>query len=421
MRDLVSLETPNPSFRKVVLLVCIAQTFATVGAFSVPALLPNFIDLWRLTNTEAGWITGGFYLAYVLTVPILVSLTDRVDPKKIYLIGVGSIAVAGLGYAWLAEGFWSALAFRALWGVGWAGSYMPGLKALSDLVEGPQQSRAVAAHAASVGISSAASFIIAGLVAGAYGWRWGIALGGFGAIAAGFLIAVLFPARTPKREGIERVNLFDFRPIFRNRSAMAYSIGYGVHTFEMSALRNWVVAFLTFAAAYQGVRTTVEWATPTAVATAMGLGGVLASVFGNEMARRLGRRRWILLVMGSGTALAAGFGFSPGFSYSLTVGLVLIYGGLIWADSACLTAGTAGSAEPGQRGATLAVHSMLGYAGGFIGPLVIGIMLDIFGADTPTGWGLAFFASVGILLLGPVVIIVLKPASLDGDRKANTG
>jgi len=41
---------------------------------------------------------------------------------------------------------------------------MPGLKALSDLAEGPRQSRAVAAHAAAVGISGALSFGVAGAV-----------------------------------------------------------------------------------------------------------------------------------------------------------------------------------------------------------------------------------------------------------------
>ena len=415
----MSFDAPALSFRKIVLLVCIAQTLATVGAFAVPALLPVFIGSWGLTNTEAGWITGGFYLAYVLAVPILVALTDRIDPKRIYLIGVGSIALAGLGYAWLADGFWSALAFRMLWGFGWAGSYMPGLKAMSDLIEGPQQSRAVAAHAASVGVSSAASFLIAGMVAETFGWRWGVALGGVGAVVAGLLMGVSFPARTPKPQESRTANLLDFRPVFRNRSAMAYSIGYGVHTFEMSAFRNWVVAFLTFAAAYQGVKDIAEWLSPIVVATAMGLLGVGASVFGNEIARRIGRCRWVLVIMWSGIAVSGVVGFAPAISYTIAVSLVLLYGALIWADSASLTAGTTGSAVRGQRGATLAVHSMLGYAGGFLGPLVIGVMLDIFGAGTPIGWWLAFLASGGILLLGPVAIIVLKPASLDGDREAH--
>ena len=197
---------------------------------------------------------------------------------------------------------------------------------------------------------------------------------------------------------------------------MAYAIGYGVHTFEMSVLRKWVVAFLTFAAVYQGTTGVADWLSPTAVATTMGLLGVWASVSGNEMARGFGRRRWILLVMGLGIIVAAGIGFAPTVSYPFAAGLILVYAVLIWADSFVLTAGATGSAEPGQRGATLAVHSTLGYSGGFIGPLVIGVMLDVFGADTPEGWGMAFLTTVGILAIGPLAIVILKPQALPGDR-----
>jgi MFS family permease len=52
---------------------------------------------------------------------------------------------------------------------------------------------------------------------------------------------------------------------------------------------------------------------------------------------------------------------------------------LIWLDSSSLTAGAAGSADPSRRGATLALHSMAGYAGGFVGPLMIGWILDLAG------------------------------------------
>src|SRR5262245_38468842 len=132
------------TLNRAVVAMCAAQACAQIGAFSVAALLPTLIAVWSLSNTEAGWISGIYYAAYTLVVPFLSSLTDRVDPKRVYLGSVGLTAVAFAGLVAVATGFWSALAFRALMGAGWAGSYMPGLKALSDLAEGPQQSRAVA-------------------------------------------------------------------------------------------------------------------------------------------------------------------------------------------------------------------------------------------------------------------------------------
>ena len=229
-----------------VVAMCAAQACAQIGAFGVAALLPTLIAAWSLSNTEAGWISGIYYAAYTLVVPLLSSLTDRVDPKRVYLGSVALTAVAFAGFAWAATGFWSALAFRALMGAGWAGSYMPGLKALSDLAEGSQQSRAVAAHAAAVGVSGALSFGVAGAVNAWLGWQWALVPGALGAALAFVLVLVGLPARPVRTAARPRGALLDFRPILRNRSALAYSLAYCVHTWEMSALRGWVVAFLTF-------------------------------------------------------------------------------------------------------------------------------------------------------------------------------
>ena len=79
------------------------------------------------------------------------------------------------------------------------------------------------------------------------------------------------------------------------------------------------------------------------------------------------------------------------------------------------SAGATGSALPGQRGATLAVHSTLGYAGGFMGPLVLGAILDLAGGESVLGWGLGFAHVAVVLLVGPLALAVLKPASLAGD------
>jgi hypothetical protein len=81
-----------------------------------------------------------------------------------------------------------------------------------------------------------------------------------------------------------------------------------------------------------------------------------------------------------------------------------------------LTAGSAGSAEPGRRGATLAVHSTLGYAGGFLGPLALVATLDLLGGASVLGWGVAFGHVTVALLLGALAFAWLRPADLAGDR-----
>jgi hypothetical protein len=71
--------------RNLVAWICIAQVLVQLGAFFWPALLPGLITRWGLTNSEAGWIIAVFYGAYIVAVPVLVTLTDRLDPKHLPL------------------------------------------------------------------------------------------------------------------------------------------------------------------------------------------------------------------------------------------------------------------------------------------------------------------------------------------------
>jgi hypothetical protein len=38
----------------------------------------------------------------------------------------------------------------------------------------------------------------------------------------------------------------------------------------------------------------------------------------------------------------------------------------------------------------MGLHSMAGYAGGFVGPLLCGVVLDLAGGEGALAWGLAF-------------------------------
>ena len=57
--------------------ICAAEILGLAGFSTVPALLPQFIETWSLTNTQAGWLAGIMSAGYMLAVVPLVSLTDR--------------------------------------------------------------------------------------------------------------------------------------------------------------------------------------------------------------------------------------------------------------------------------------------------------------------------------------------------------
>jgi predicted MFS family arabinose efflux permease len=284
-------------------------------------------------------------------------------------------------------------------------------------VDAKMMSRATAGHAASIGISGALSFAAGDFLASLGGWHTAFLAAAASAAVAWVLVAVIVPhqrgrSAAPAKDG---QGLYDFRPVFRNTSAMAYAIAYCIHTLEMSALRGWGVAFLGYVAASTGA-VAATFLSPAFIATGLGLIGTFASVAGNEAAIRYGRKRLIVTAMLASILIGATIGFLGSMSYALAAALLTVYGIVIWLDSSSLTAGTAGTAEPSRRGATLAVHSMLGYAGGFIGPLMVGWVLDLSGGMSQLGWGLSFFSIAMLMALALLAFWVIQPRELEGDK-----
>jgi len=334
-------------------------------------------------------------------VPVLVALTDRVPVRRIYMLGTGLTALSHFGFALFADGFWSALLLRLLAGIGWAGTYMPGLKAIADPLEGTAQSRAVSWHAAGVGISGAASFTIAGLVASLAGPSVAFLLGGATALSAVLIAATVMPSvlGVPTTKAPSR-RLLDFRPVLRNRAAMGWIVGYTVHTWELSALRAWGVTFLAAVCANQGAP---RWLPdPTVLFTLAGLAGIAFSITCNETAQRWGRAHVVSVAMSTAAVLSLLTRWSATAPAVLAAALVALWNAAIYFDSSALTAGTVQAADKELRGATMGLHSMCGYAGGFIGPLGVGLVLDW--AGNVDGWGLAFGHLALITLTGLFVL-----------------
>jgi hypothetical protein len=57
----------------------------------------------------------------------------------------------------------------------------------------------------------------------------------------------------------------------------------------------------------------------------------------------------------------------------------------------------------------MAVHSFVGFAGGFVGSLVFGMILDFAGGRDDVGaWGLGFVSLGVVAALGPVALVMLS-------------
>lgn len=391
---------------KQVAAFCLAEILGMAGFATFSALIPTFISEWHLSHTQAGWISGIYFAGYMGAVPVLVSLTDRADPRRIYLVSTALAAFSMLGYALLAEGFWSALVFRALAGIGLAGTYMPGLKSLSDRTDGPLQLRVLAFYTSSFSIGAAFSFLISGEIAEVYGWRWAFAMATLGSMVSFLIVLLTIPPARVQSTPLPQTSLLDFRPILKNPKAMGYIIAYGAHIWEMFGQRSWIVAFLAFSQSLQPEGTS-GLIPATVIAALVNLVGVPASIAGNELAMKFDRVRVVTVWMLTSVLASCALGFSGSLPYLLVAGLCLVHGVTAYGDSAAITAGAVAAAAPGYRGTTMALHSFVGFGCGFLGPLIFGVVLDLLGGNSSMAWGLAF-ASLGLAATtGPLALRAL--------------
>src|ERR1700731_907127 len=229
----------------VVAALCAAEILGLAGFSIVPALLPQFIEAWSLTNTQAGWLAGIVSAGYMLAVIPLVGLTDRRPARHIYLASSGLSALSCFGMA-LCDSLLPALGFRALVGIAMAGMYMPGLRALTHGVKGATRPRIAAWYTSSFTIGASLSFLF-GRVGTLLGWRSAFVIAGILG-AAGVLIAWAALPRGDSGDEEESQPLLDFRPVLANRDVLALIVGYAAAIWGCVGLRQWIVVFLTFCA-----------------------------------------------------------------------------------------------------------------------------------------------------------------------------
>lgn len=373
-----------------------------LGAFAFPALQNELGARWGLTNTQAGLINGIYFAGYALAVTVLASLTDRFDARGIHLAGAAVSALAAAGFGFFASGFLSALLFRLLAGLGLAATFIPGLRALVDRLPENTRVRGMALYTATFSLGMSASFWMSGELAARFGWR-----AAFFASAAGAALALLVAASVlPPRAvapGTGEAAAGRLLAVLSDRRVMPYILAYAGHMWELFAFRSWIVAFLAFSRGFGG--RPALGPRPATVAAMIGIVAMGANVAGAELATRLGRRRVLTAIMGTSALLAAAVGFMAAWPYVAVVCVTVFYSLFVQGDSAALYAGALQAADPARRGATLAVHSLLGFVAAALGSSGVGLVLDATqGGRTVVSWGAAF-AAMGLgAALGPLFL-----------------
>src|SRR6266403_1948554 len=298
--------------------MCVGQLGSLLPHVVVPSILAAFlIPEWHLTGAQAGLLAGSGAAGYMLTVPVLATLTDRIDARKILIAGSALSALGTFLFGMFATGLWSGALFNAIAGAGFAGAYMPGLKALTDRLAPGDSSRAITLYTSSFSFGVGLSFLVSQLVADSFGWRSAFFVTALGPMVMLLVCFLLRPIEPKPAQG----RLLDFAPVFRNTEAMGFILGYGAHCFELYGIRTWLVAFWTFVA----IKNSESVLTPIVVSVLFSVLAMPASILGNELALKFGRHRAISAVMFVSAFVALMIGVSADQSPWFLLPLIMIY------------------------------------------------------------------------------------------------
>jgi predicted MFS family arabinose efflux permease len=265
----------------------------------------------------------------------------------------------------------------------------------------------VTLYTSSFSLGVGLSFLVSQLVAENLGWRPAFLITALGPLVMLTASALLKPVE-PKP--VNSRPLLNFGPVVRNTSAMGFVLGYGAHCFELYGIRTWIVAFWTFVIASHGQPSLL---TPLIVSFVFSILAMPASILGNELALKLGRHRAITFVMFASAAVALLIGIMSDKSPWLLLPLLLVYAVTVPADSGALTSGMTMAADPDNRGATMAMHSTVGFSLSALGAWALGVALDAGGGPgNATAWTGAFVVLAIGILLGPLALYWSRKASL---------
>ncbi|WP_407113392.1 MFS transporter [Bradyrhizobium sp. LMG 9283] len=385
--------------------MCIGQLGNLLPHVTLSAnLAQHLMPAWGLSAAEGGLMASGYAFGYMLAVPVLTTLTDRIDARLVLLGGSVVSGLATVAFGIFAQGFWSGTSIWSLAGLGFAGAYMPGLKALTDRLPVGDTSRAVTLYTSSFSVGVGLSFLIAQVLADGWGWRTAFYVTGIGPIA--MVVACLLIERRSPAPRVGR--LLNFAPVFANREALGYIFGYGAHCFELYGIRTWLVGFWTYVVAHQGAP---SWLSPVLMSFCFAVISMPASILGNEAALKFGRHRAITVVMIASACVALVIGLNATAPAWVLALLLMIYGLTVPADSGALTAGMSAAAVSEHRGATLALHSTVGFGLSAIGAWGTGAALDAAGGpQSAEGWLLAFIVLAAGIALGPLALLWARMA-----------
>ncbi len=368
---------------------------------------------FSLSDFQLGMLGSAFMIVYASTSPCAGFVVDRVSRWVLIPVGlaVWSLICAATG---MSRSFGQLVFFRAVEGLGESFYFPASLSFLADYHGRGSRSRALGIHQTSVYLGTAGGAVLAGRLARPFGWRcpfYVLGLAGAAyALVLGFLIVgpvrgqseetkpvhadstlgdELDQGMTRKEELREKI-----KRILTNRAAVMLLCIFVGANFVAAALLTWLPTFIyrKFSMDISDSSTTSTVWPPASLVGAL-CGGVPADRAARQ--RKGGRIR----VQSLGLILGSPFVFLAGWSasFSMLVAALAAAGLCKGIYDANIFASLFDVVGPEDRGTAAGLMNSVGWTGGFLAPVAVGLGSKYFGLSLAIASPAAVYLFVGLL------------------------
>jgi MFS family permease len=354
----------------------------------------------HLSDPQLGIIGSAFMWVYAASAPLAGLVADRFSRKGLILGGLVFWSVVTLCTAFCHE-YWQLVAVRAIEGLGESFYFPASMSLISDYHGSATRSRAMSIHQSSVYAGTIAGGSLAGYMGQHYGWRSSFYMFGWGGIVLALVLIALL--REPKRGAADVVVAAPTRGIGESlRGVFGHPmtpvlIGVFVGAnFVASVFLTWLPSFLVRKFA---MNLTMAGFSSTAYLQISSVLGVLA---GGLLADRLVKRR------PEGRMITQALGLLCGVPFILMTGLTTtvltviaamigfgffkgLYDANIWASLYDVV-------RPAHRATAVGLMNAIGWLGGGLAPLAIGIMSERIGMSRSIAATSGIYLAVGLAM-----------------------